>query len=182
MTQLSDLTLWEMEGTHGPISEDERFLREQLITYIGNKRALLPQIGAAVAKVKHRPGRTQLRVFDVFSGAGVVSRFFTAHACYLASNDFEDYAAVTARCCLRNGSTIGLSAFIRTVADPNRGFTDDGFPGFIEVIYTPRDETRVTKEDGFFCACNTARRQDSYRRLIESVPEPTFLRLCATKG
>ena len=86
--------------------EDPDYLCRQLITYIGNKRALLGQIGAAVESVKRRLGKPKLRVFDVFSGSGVVSRYLKAHASYLASNDIEDYAATIARCYLRNRSTV----------------------------------------------------------------------------
>lgn len=86
--------------------EDPEYLCRQLITYIGNKRALLGQIGAAVEAVKRRLGKPKLRVFDVFSGSGVVSRYLKAHASYLASNDIEDYAATIVRCYLRNRSTV----------------------------------------------------------------------------
>ncbi len=79
-------SLWDDD----PIVEDPDFLSRQLITYIGNKRALLGQIGAAVERVKLRLGKDRLRVFDAFSGSGVVSRFLKAHASLLISNDFED--------------------------------------------------------------------------------------------
>ena len=85
-----------------PGAEEPDYLSRQLITYIGNKRALLGQIGKAVERVKHRLGKTRLRVFDAFSGSGVVARFLKAHASLLITNDLEDYAAVTARCYLRN--------------------------------------------------------------------------------
>ena len=76
-------------------AEDPNYLSEQLITYIGNKRALLGQICKAVMYVKKRTGKEHLRVFDAFSGSGVVSRFLKAHASLIVSNDFEDYAAVS---------------------------------------------------------------------------------------
>ena len=81
--------------------EDPEYLSRQLITYIGNKRALLGQIGGAVEQVKRRLGRDRLRVFDAFSGSGVVSRYLKAHASLLISNDLENYAAVIGRCYLR---------------------------------------------------------------------------------
>ena len=51
------------------LAEDPNYLSEQLITYIGNKRALLGQIGKAVMYVKKRTGKQHLRVFDAFSGS-----------------------------------------------------------------------------------------------------------------
>jgi len=154
-----------------PISENPDYLSRQLITYIGNKRALLGEIGSAVERVKRRLGKSRLRVFDAFSGSGVVSRFLKAHTLHLISNDIEDYAAVTGRCYLRNRSTVDLAAISRVVADLNaRVATEPLPPGFIEEMYSPRDEAHITKEDRVFYTRNNARRLDNYRRLIDSVP------------
>ena len=154
-----------------PIGEDPDYLSRQLITYIGNKRALLGQIGSAVERVKRRLGKGRLRAFDAFSGSGVVSRFLKAHASYLVSNDIEDYAAVTARCYLRNRSTVDLRTIAETVADLNSRVMSEAFPpGFIEEMYSPRDEARIIKEDRVFYTRNNARRLDNYRRLIDSAP------------
>lgn len=157
-----------------PIAEDPNYLSQQLITYIGNKRALLGQIGIAVERVKRRLGKKRLRVFDAFSGSGVVSRFLKAHASFLVSNDLEDYAAVTGRCYLRNSSEVDSDAISRIVADLNARVTTEPLPpGFIEEMYSPRDEAHITKEDRVFYTRNNARRLDNYRRLIESVPIET---------
>ena len=67
--------------------ENPEYLTRQLITYIGNKRALLGHIAGAVERVKERLGKRKLRVFDAFSGSGIVSRLFKAHAELVISND-----------------------------------------------------------------------------------------------
>ena len=161
------LLLWADD----PVGEDPHYLSRQLITYIGNKRALLGQIGSAVERVKRRLGKSRLRVFDAFSGSGVVSRFLKAHASRLISNDIEDYAAVTAHCYLRNRSTVDLAVISRVVADLNARVETEPYPrGLIEEMYSPRDEACITKEDRVFYTRNNARRLDNYRRLIDSVP------------
>jgi len=161
------LTLW----ANDPVAESSDYLTKQLITYIGNKRALLGPIGIALERVKRRLGKSRLRCFDAFSGSGVVSRFLKAHSSFLICNDIEDYAAVTARCYLRNKSTVDLSAISRMVNDLNRKVTADLFPpGFIEEMYSPQDETRITKDDRVFYTRKNAQRLDNYRRLIESAP------------
>jgi adenine-specific DNA-methyltransferase len=155
----------------GLLAEDPDYLSRQLVTCIGNKRALLGPIGSAVERVKRRLGKERLRVFDAFSGSGVVSRFLKAHASLLVSNDLEDYAAVIGRCYLHNWSSVDLAAVSRTVADINaRVMTESLPPGFIEELYSPRDETRITKEDRVFYTRNNARRLDNYRRMIDAVP------------
>lgn len=167
LSQGRQMTLWADD----PNSEDPEYLSRQLITYIGNKRALLGPIGRAVERVKCRLGKRRLRIFDPFSGSGVVSRFLKAHASYLVSNDIEDYAAVTARCYLRNRSTVDLAALSRVVADLNARVATEPLPrGFIEEMYAPQDEARITKEDRVFYTRHNARRLDTYRRLIDSMP------------
>ena len=152
--------------------EDLDYLSRQIITYIGNKRALLGQIGQVVEGVKGRLGKERLRVFDVFSGSGIVSRYLKAHASTLISNDIEDYAAVVGRCYLRNRSTVDMRAISEMVDEMNRRIEDESFPtGFIEEMYAPRDEDRITREDRVFYTRDNARRLDGYRQMIDTAPE-----------
>ena len=154
-----------------PFAEDPNYLSEQLITYLGNKRALLGQIGKAVMHVKKRTGKQYLRVFDAFSGSGVVSRFLKAHASFIVSNDFEDYAAVIARCYLRNRSSVNFSALSQIVNELNARVADEPLPkGFIETLYAPKNESEITKADRVFYTTINARRLDNYRRMIDGTP------------
>ena len=159
-------------NTERPLDEDPDFLSRQIITYIGNKRALLGQIGQVVEGVKRRMGKERLRVFDVFSGSGIVSRYLKAHASTLISNDIEDYAAVVGRCYLRNRSTVDMRVLTDIVGDMNRRVEANSLPpGFIEELYAPRDESRITREDRVFYTRDNARRLDGYRQMIDTVPE-----------
>ena len=54
-----------------PMAENPDYLSRQLLTYIGNKRALLGHIGRALEQVKRRLGKRHLQVLDAFSGSGV---------------------------------------------------------------------------------------------------------------
>lgn len=154
-----------------PTAENRDYLSRQLITYIGNKRALLGHIGAAVERVKRRLGKNRLRVFDAFAGSGVVSRFLKAHASLLISNDIEDYALVIGRCYLRNKSTVDLPTLTAIVEDFNARVDTEDLPvGFIEELYSPRDESHITRTDRVFYTKKNARRLDNYRRLIQTAP------------
>lgn len=153
-------------------AEDPEYLSRQLLTYIGNKRALLGQIGRAVETVKERLGRPKLRTFDAFAGSGVVSRFLKAHSSWLVSNDLEDYAAITGRCYLRNRSTVNWPLLNRWVSDLNARVESEPLPrGFIEELYAPRNEAKITKDDRVFYTIRNARRLDNYRRMIDDAPE-----------
>ena len=151
--------------------EDPDYLCRQLITYIGNKRALLGPIGKAVEAVKKRLNKRTLRAFDVFSGSGVVSRYLKAHASHLASNDIEDYATTISRCYLRNRSTVDFTALGEVVADLNARAEQRPLPmGFIQALYSPQDEDAIGPDDRVFYTTDNARRLDDYRRMIDETP------------
>jgi len=151
--------------------ENPDYLRRQLITYIGNKRALLGYIACEVDKVKRRLGKAKLKIADLFSGSGVVSRFFKAHASLVISNDIEDYAAAISRCYLRNKSEIDIKIINNIVEDFNKRVDFEPFvKGFIEEMYSPEDEENIKIEDRVFYTRSNARRIDNYRRLISGLP------------
>ena len=159
-------------GSDHTFDENPDYLSRQIITYIGNKRALLGQIGQVVEGVKRRLGNDRLRVFDVFSGSGIVSRYLKAHASTLISNDIEDYAAVAGRCYLRNRSSVDMRVIAEMVEEMNRRVDDESLPsGFIEELYAPRDEDRITRKDRVFYTRDNARRLDGYRQMIDTAPE-----------
>jgi len=171
LPEVKDVRQMSLWADH-PAAEDPGYVSRQLITYIGNKRALLGHIGQAVERVKRRLGKDRLRVFDVFSGSGVVSRYLKAHAELMIANDLEDYAAVVSRCYLRNRNTVDLGALAAIIRDFNARVEDVSFPlGFIEELYAPRDEAGITAGDRVFYTRENARRLDNYRRMIATVPE-----------
>ena len=92
----------KLKKSISPGEEDPRYLSEQIITCIGNKRALLTFIGTAVDMVKKELGKDKLVIADMFSGSGVVSRYFKQHAAVLHVNDMEDYCRTINRCYLTN--------------------------------------------------------------------------------
>lgn len=162
----------EKGNLFGEVEEDPRYLTNQLLTYIGNKRSLIKEIGMAMEYIKKRLGKERLRILDAFSGSGVVSRFFKKHACHLATIDLEAYAAVVARCYLRNRTTIHMDELEDIITDLNEKVDSSDFPpGFIEEMYSPRCENNITREDRVFYTKRNARRIDNYRRLLDFVPE-----------
>ncbi len=158
-------------GGNWQIEEDSNYLSQQLITYIGSKRTLLGPISKYVERVKQRLGKRRLRVFDAFSGSGVVSRFFKQHASRVVSNDCEEYAAVIGRCYLRNRSEVGFRVLSEIVDEMNRRAVTERFPqGFIEELYAPKDESNITQEDRVFYTRENAYRLDAYRKMVDEYP------------
>lgn len=149
--------------------EDPNYLSKQLITYIGNKRSLVPDIRSAVETVLYRLNKERLRTFDAFSGSGVISRLLKAYSSVLYSNDIEDYAATISRCYLTNKRAVSVQHLADVIADLNRCVSDDHefALGFIEELYSASDESSVQKDDRLFYTKANARRIDNYRRLIQ---------------
>jgi adenine-specific DNA-methyltransferase len=164
-----------MPGT----GENPAYLSRQLITYIGNKRALLPFIGEALARVTRRLGKDRLSVFDVFSGSGIVSRFFKRYAQKLLVNDLEVYAETVSRCYLHNQTRDGLLRLEEIHARLVQSLGEkDLREGFISRLYAPRDEEDIRPGERVFYTPRNARYIDTARALIEELPEedrPFFL-------
>lgn len=152
-------------------AEDERYLREQLITYLGNKRSLLHTIDAALARVRRRLGRERLRILDAFAGSGVVSRFFKRYATRLISNDLERYAKIIGDCYLANASSIDFAALRRH--HEHVAQAADTLPvrdGFIRRLYAPARDEAVQPGERVFFTVDNAMRIDSMRAAIREVP------------
>ncbi len=151
--------------------DDGRFLTDQLVTYIGNKRALLEPIALAAARVREREGRP-LRVLDAFSGSGVVARCLKTYASSLVVNDLEPYAAVLSRCYLANRDDVDLPRITAMVDELNALVDHEPTSGgFIERLYAPADDADIQPGERAFYTRDNARRLDQYAQLIHAADE-----------
>ena len=147
---------------------NSRFLEDQIITYIGNKRALLDFIGVGIRKAKTRLGKDRIRTIDVFSGSGIVSRFLKMHSSYLHSNDLERYAEVVNRCYLTNLEEIDQVAIEDALMYINDEASKNTEPGFISELYAPEDDNYIRKGERVFYTARNARFIDTARKLIDT--------------
>lgn len=172
-TSAPQLTLWEAPAF---TQEDPAFLTNQLITYIGNKRTLLPALTQVVAKVAADLGRDRLRILDGFAGSGVVSRMFKSFASHLTVNDQETYARIIGECFLSNRSEVDLPRLEELVARFNSIVAVDqsSTPGFFERLYAPADDSAIQRGERVFYTRDNARRLDLFRQLLEPLPPQQF--------
>ncbi len=151
--------------------EDPAYLAEQIITYIGNKRALLGFIGQALDVVRHELGREKLSIADVFSGSGVVSRFFKRFSSALHANDRERYCRTINECYLANRSEIDIGFLRNLHRELLEKLADDRLErGFISELYAPRDDHAIQPGERAFYTARNAMYIDTARRLIEELP------------
>lgn len=81
-------------------SKENTFLKTQIITYMGNKRKLLPDIERIICDIKDELGYDDLKCADAFSGSGIVSRLLKLHSKTLYVNDIAGYSKTLNTCFL----------------------------------------------------------------------------------
>lgn len=152
--------------------ENEDYLTQQLITYIGNKRSLLTFIGDGVYEVTRKLGKKKLDVFDVFSGSGAVARYFKQFSQKLYVNDIETYAHVINECYLANRSEID-DAHLRTVYIElkNKLNTKELREGFISELYAPKNDKEIKIGERVFYTTRNAKYIDTARQYIEEIDQ-----------
>lgn len=158
------------------MTENSIYLTEQLITYIGNKRALLDFIGQAVTYVKKDLKKEKLSCLDIFSGSGIVARFLKQHSSFLAVNDLENYSKIINSCYLSNKSEIDLDRlkklYEELILQTQKDLKSDKTKGFISELYAPEDEENVQAGERCFYTPYNARYIDTLRKNIDKqIPE-----------
>ena len=92
-TEILTNSQFELFSSPKYMGENPDYLSEQLITYIGNKRKLLPFIARAMESSIGELKKESVSFADVFAGSGVVSRMARKWAHTLYINDIEEYSA-----------------------------------------------------------------------------------------
>jgi len=151
--------------------ESPEYLQSQLITYIGNKRSLLPFIGKGVELVKKRLGKRKLRCLDLFSGTGVVSRYLKQHASLLVANDLELYSEITNRCYLSNSGELNPSELKESLEFLRNEIRRNWARGFIAEMYAPVSDSDIKHGERAFYTRRNAEYLDTARQQIEHLPK-----------
>jgi len=156
--------------TDKAVHEKKEYLTRQLITYIGNKRALLGFIGNGIRKVQQKLHKNKLKTFDVFSGSGIVARYFKQFSELLIVNDLEKYAALINECYLSNEDELDFPLlreyYQEIIAKSNKGL----IKGIISELYAPGDDQNIKPHDRVFYTTRNAMYIDTIRQLIDTIP------------
>ena len=158
------------------LSEDfdikDPFFTSQLITYIGNKRRLLPFLNEGFSWVKDRLGGKKLVILEGFSGSGAAARLLKYYAKTLYVNDLENYCQTLNKCFLANRSEVDLNEVARYIDLLNKRKLDGNKAGFIEINYAPKNDQMIRPGERAFYTNRNAKIIDNIRRLIDDkVPE-----------
>lgn len=151
--------------------EREEYLSRQVITYLGNKRALLDFLGLGLKHVLTRLKKEKLVIFDAFSGSGIAARYFKGFSKSLYVNDIELYAEVINRCYLSNENYLDIEALRAAHASVcHKLKTKPLIPGLISELYAPKSDEDIKEGERVFYTSRNARFLDTTRNYIEELP------------
>jgi adenine-specific DNA-methyltransferase len=151
--------------------ENQDFLTEQIITYIGNKRSLLDFITKGIQIVQKRLNKEKLDIFDVFTGSGIVARHCKQFSHFLLVNDLEKYATITGECYLSNKNEINMPVlkdiYKELLANMENNPLEEGI---ITKLYSPKNDNNIKRNERVFYTRRNAMYIDTMRGYIQSVP------------
>lgn len=153
------------------LGEAPAYLQSQIITYIGNKRALLPLIAKGVAVVKERLAKQHLNCLDLFAGTGIVSRFLKQHANMIVANDLELYSAITNQCYLANAAEVSQPLLDEALQFLQQEIEKNWQRGFIAELYAPESDNDIKHGERVFYTRRNAEYLDSARQQIARLPQ-----------
>ena len=150
--------------------ENPEYLSKQVITYIGNKRALLSFIGNGLKIVSKRLNKNKLAIFDVFSGSGIVARYFKQYSQKLIVNDLEKYSETINKCYLSNYSSLNIDYLKDIYFEIQKKLKNKSLkPGFISKLYAPKDDSNIETGERVFYTKRNANYIDTARQYIEQL-------------
>ncbi len=172
--------MYDIAMSTAVMQENSDYLTSQIITYIGNKRALIGDIEKEIIACKSELGKERCTCLDLFSGSGITARMMKKHADVLIANDLEQYSYVLNSCYLANAHDFDKAKYdtykmqidreMRARFEAADGLNGDGpVEGIIARDYAPRDDEHIQKGERAFYTRENALRLDTYRFLIENV-------------
>ncbi|MDR1215981.1 MAG: DNA adenine methylase [Treponema sp.] len=154
------------------LCENEDYLIKQIITYIGNKRSLLPFITQGINIVQTRLNKSKLDIFDVFSGSGIVARYFKQFARLLIVNDLEKYSQITNECYLSNKNDLDIPTLKSIYNELLEKIARKPLSaGIVTELYSPKDDNNIKIGERVFYTHRNAMYIDTMRNLIEEVSQ-----------
>lgn len=150
--------------------ENEEYLTEQIITYIGNKRSLLDFIGEGIKVIQKDLKKDKLDIVDIFSGSGIVARYLKQYSNRLITNDLENYSYTLNKCYLSNKSELDMDKLISDYNYLKEQLDIELKEGFIAELYSPKDTNKIQKNERVFYTRRNASYIDTCRKLISTLP------------
>jgi adenine-specific DNA-methyltransferase len=164
---LKKSSLIELLGNTSSTSFSESdFVLQPMITYIGNKRKLVPWI---MEVIEAELGSKHLRIFDGFAGSGVVSRALMPFCSELHTNDMEYYSYILLRCFLETPSAEQAKRIDMCFEEMERLCVNATEVGFVSRLYSPKNTSNPTADERVFYTRENAMIIDTLLKYISKV-------------
>ncbi len=149
--------------------DDSLYLKNQVLTYIGNKRRLLNVIEEAIAFVSTALNKEKLITLDLFSGSGIVARLLKKYSKIVIANDIEDYSYVINKCYLSNQNELDIDLFNSYLKDINANIKSKPISGLIREKYSPLNDKDIKKNERAFYTNENAIYIDTFRYYVDKL-------------
>jgi adenine-specific DNA-methyltransferase len=147
-------------------SSKKPFLKEQLITYLGNKRKLVGHIHDTITILGNLLEKEKLDILEPFCGSGSVSRMLKLHANHLVVNDLEEYCATLAKCYLASPSKQQYDKIKKTISMMNKHKFSAAAPAFIRTHYAPHNDLDIKEGERVYYTHKNAHIIDTFCNYI----------------
>ncbi len=150
---------------------ENEYFKTQIITYMGNKRKLLPIIAESIDNIKKKLNVNEIVTGDGFSGSGIVSRLLKTKSKELYTNDIAGYSCTLNDCYLSNPNQQDLKKiqnYIKKANDLCLNNSPD--EPWISKHWAPKNE-KIKKEDRAYFSHENGKRIDIIRDYIKSIPK-----------
>ncbi len=152
-------------------TNNNKFLTDQIITYLGNKRKLLNHIAKLLDVIDEREQGKQLSMADAFSGSGIVARLLKTRCSHLYVNDCAGYSETLNNCFLSSPTKLFITNIMEFINKANKLADEnilDEKDAWISKYWAPKGE--ITKEHRVYFTEQNGRRIDIIRNYISTIP------------
>ena len=147
--------------------ENKKYLTEQIITYLGNKRKLLNEIASEVEQILKEMGIDKAVICDLFSGSGIVARRLKQYASRIYTNDLELYSYIINDCYLTNKEDFNEDFYQKLYDEIN---SKELVEGIITQNYAPLNDNNIQEGERVFYTHKNAMIIDTIRKYIDEIP------------
>tara|TARA_Y100000741_G_scaffold327076_1_gene279485 strand:- start:198 stop:1310 length:1113 start_codon:yes stop_codon:yes gene_type:complete len=145
------------------------FLTSQIITYMGNKRKLLPNLSNVLDIIKKELNQDTITCADAFSGSGIVSRLLKLKSSHIYVNDIAGYSSTLNNCFLSNPTQTDLKNIEKIIEDANKfAYSKESSPEYIRKHWAPTVDGKISKNDRVFFTNKNALLIDKYMHFINT--------------
>lgn len=152
-------------------TKKDPYFKEQILTYMGNKRKFVEPLSGILTRVEEQIGKKkgELVMGEGFSGSGVLSRLFKTHSKNLFTNDIAGYAKTLNMCYLSNVSKSDKVKLISIIGAANDfvNNSDSFYEKFISLYWSDFGEKNRKDTRSYFTEEN-ALRIDKYMHFIKN--------------